>query len=87
MLNLIVAVSSTTTCLFCANPVSKEIVTVVESDATTTNYLNLGYYYRAQKQRPFRRQECPLKLNTHRRRRRDETVLSRRVGVGGVYMN
>ena len=25
--------------------------------------------------------------NTHRRRRRDETVLSRRVGVGGVYMN
>ena len=26
-----------------------------------------------------------LKLNTHRRR--DETVLSRRVGVGGVYMN
>ena len=28
-----------------------------------------------------------FKLNTHRRRRRDETVLSRRVGVGGVYMN
>ena len=28
-----------------------------------------------------------LKPNTHRRRRRDETVLSRRVGVGGVYMN
>jgi len=26
-----------------------------------------------------------LKPNTHRRRRRDETVLSRRVGVGGVY--
>ena len=26
-----------------------------------------------------------LKPNTHRRRRRDETVLSRR--VGGVYMN
>jgi len=26
-----------------------------------------------------------LKPNTHRRR--DETVLSRRVGVGGVYMN
>ena len=25
------------------------------------------------------------KPNTHRRRRRDETVLSRRVGVGGVY--
>ena len=25
--------------------------------------------------------------NTHRRRQRDETVLSRRVGVGGVYMN
>ena len=25
--------------------------------------------------------------NTHRRRRRDETVLSHRVGVGGVYMN
>jgi len=25
--------------------------------------------------------------NTRRRRRRDETVLSRRVGVGGVYMN
>jgi len=25
--------------------------------------------------------------NTHRQRRRDETVLSRRVGVGGVYMN
>ena len=25
--------------------------------------------------------------NTHRRRRRYETVLSRRVGVGGVYMN
>ena len=25
--------------------------------------------------------------NTYRRRRRDETVLSRRVGVGGVYMN
>ena len=24
-----------------------------------------------------------LKSNTHRRRRRDETVLSRRVGVGG----
>ena len=30
---------------------------------------------------------CRLKPNTHRRRRRDETVLSRRVGVGGVYMN
>ena len=28
-----------------------------------------------------------LKPNTHRRCRRDETVLSRRVGVGGVYMN
>jgi len=28
-----------------------------------------------------------LKPNTHRRRRRDETALSRRVGVGGVYMN
>ena len=28
-----------------------------------------------------------FKPNTHRRRRRDETVLSRRVGVGGVYMN
>jgi len=28
-----------------------------------------------------------VKPNTHRRRRRDETVLSRRVGVGGVYMN
>jgi len=28
-----------------------------------------------------------LKPNTHRRRRRDETVLSCRVGVGGVYMN
>jgi len=28
-----------------------------------------------------------LKPNTHRRRRRDETVLSRRVGVGGVYIN
>ena len=28
-----------------------------------------------------------LMPNTHRRRRRDETVLSRRVGVGGVYMN
>jgi len=28
-----------------------------------------------------------LKPNTHRRRRRDETVESRRVGVGGVYMN
>ena len=28
-----------------------------------------------------------IKPNTHRRRRRDETVLSRRVGVGGVYMN
>ena len=27
------------------------------------------------------------KRNAHRRRRRDETVLSRRVGVGGVYMN
>ena len=26
-----------------------------------------------------------VKPNTHRRRRRDETVLSRRVGVGGVY--
>jgi len=25
--------------------------------------------------------------NTYRRRRRDETVLSRRVGIGGVYMN
>ena len=32
----------------------------------------------------FRRR---LKPNTHRRRRRDETVESRRVGVGGVYMN
>ena len=28
-----------------------------------------------------------IKLNTHRRRRRDETVELRRVGVGGVYMN
>ena len=28
-----------------------------------------------------------LMPNTHRRRRRDETALSRRVGVGGVYMN
>ena len=28
-----------------------------------------------------------LKPNTHRRRRRDETVEWRRVGVGGVYMN
>ena len=28
-----------------------------------------------------------LKANTHRRRRRDETVESRRVGVGGVNMN
>ena len=28
-----------------------------------------------------------LKPNTHRRRRRDETVLSRRLVVGGVYMN
>ena len=28
-----------------------------------------------------------LMPNTHRRRRRDETVLSRRVDVGGVYMN
>ena len=28
-----------------------------------------------------------LKPNTHRRRRRDETVELRRVGVGGVYMN
>jgi len=28
-----------------------------------------------------------IKPNTHRRRRRDETVESRRVGVGGVYMN
>ena len=27
-----------------------------------------------------------IKPNTHRRRRRDETVKSRRVGVGGVYM-
>ena len=31
--------------------------------------------------------KCILKPNTHRRRRRDETVLSRRVGVGGGYMN
>ena len=30
---------------------------------------------------------CCIKPNTHRRRRRDETVESRRVGVGGVYMN
>jgi len=28
-----------------------------------------------------------VKPNTHLRRRRDETVESRRVGVGGVYMN
>ena len=28
-----------------------------------------------------------FKPNTHRRRRRDETVELRRVGVGGVYMN
>jgi len=28
-----------------------------------------------------------IKSNTHRRRRRDETVLSRRVGVGGVHLN
>jgi len=28
-----------------------------------------------------------IKPNTHRRRRRDETVELRRVGVGGVYMN
>ena len=28
-----------------------------------------------------------LKPNTHRRHRRDETVESRRIGVGGVYMN
>ena len=28
-----------------------------------------------------------LKPNTHRRRERDETVESRRVGVGGVYTN
>jgi len=28
-----------------------------------------------------------VKPNTHRRRWRDETVESRRVGVGGVYMN
>ena len=31
--------------------------------------------------------DLDVKPNTHRRRRRDETVLSRRVGVGGVYMN
>jgi len=39
--------------------------------------------------KPFRtyRKTSFLKPNTHRRRRRDETVLSRRVGVGGVYMN
>ena len=30
--------------------------------------------------------EVGLKPNTHRRRRRDEAVESRRVGVGGVYM-
>jgi len=28
-----------------------------------------------------------IKPNTHRRRRCDETVQLRRVGVGGVYMN
>ena len=28
-----------------------------------------------------------LKPRTHRRRRRDETVELRRIGVGGVYMN
>jgi len=28
-----------------------------------------------------------VKPNTHRRRRRDETVELRRVGVGGVYIN
>ena len=28
-----------------------------------------------------------VKPNTHSRRRRDSTVESRRVGVGGVYMN
>ena len=32
-------------------------------------------------------EEVSIKPNTHRRRRRDETVESRRVGVGGVYMN
>jgi len=32
-------------------------------------------------------QQRPVKPNTHRRRRRDETVESRRVGVDGVYMN
>ena len=31
--------------------------------------------------------DMPLKPNTHRRRRRDEIGESRRVGVGGVYMN
>ena len=38
---------------------------------------------------PFLRYLSPthIKPNTHRRRRRDETVGSRRVGVGGVYMN
>jgi len=30
---------------------------------------------------------CTLQPNTHRRRRRDETVELRRVGIGGVYMN
>jgi len=34
---------------------------------------------------PRRLLRLHVKPNTHRRRRRDETVLSRRVGVGGVY--
>ena len=36
---------------------------------------------------PLLNDRTSVKPNTHRRRRRDETVLSRRVGVGGVYMN
>jgi len=35
----------------------------------------------------FMLSKCGLMPSTHRRRRRDETVELRRVGVGGVYMN
>ena len=51
---------------------------------------SLAFCCKLQPMTAYRTVRChwlQLKPNTHSRRRRNETVLSRRVGVGSVYMN
>jgi len=80
VVNVIVVDSTTITDVYTI-AMSQSLIVMTDYDRTVNESLAIVYI------RTVDSSLASDKPNTHRRRRRDETVESRRVGVGDMYMN